>query len=130
MMTRGGEGGKKCRKFDDVICERPLSSLITQQAPRWSISNLRVSILQNQFSGYGVSNSLRWKDLTDNSASYIVTVMIVGYFCPLVIITYCYRSIYQLVQVSNFTSCYCILRFIDSFEITGVGVQQKKVMPP
>ena len=24
MMTRGGEGGKKCRKFDDVICERPL----------------------------------------------------------------------------------------------------------
>ena len=25
MMTRGGEGGKKCRKFDDVICERPLS---------------------------------------------------------------------------------------------------------
>ena len=30
MMTRGGEGGKKCRKFDDVICERPLkpSSLL------------------------------------------------------------------------------------------------------
>ena len=27
MMTRGGEGGKKCRKFDDVICERPLSRL-------------------------------------------------------------------------------------------------------
>ena len=26
MMTRGGEGGKKCRKFDDVICERPLSN--------------------------------------------------------------------------------------------------------
>ena len=25
MMTRGGEGGKKCRKFDDVICERPLT---------------------------------------------------------------------------------------------------------
>ena len=24
MMTRGGEGGKKCPKFDDVICERPL----------------------------------------------------------------------------------------------------------
>ena len=24
MMTRGGEGGKKCRKIDDVICERPL----------------------------------------------------------------------------------------------------------
>ena len=24
MMTGGGEGGKKCRKFDDVICERPL----------------------------------------------------------------------------------------------------------
>ena len=24
MMTRGGEGGKKYRKFDDVICERPL----------------------------------------------------------------------------------------------------------
>ena len=24
MMTRGGEGGKKCQKFDDVICERPL----------------------------------------------------------------------------------------------------------
>ena len=23
MMTRGGEGGKKCPKFDDVICERP-----------------------------------------------------------------------------------------------------------
>ena len=21
-----GEGGKKCRKFDDVICERPLNS--------------------------------------------------------------------------------------------------------
>ena len=65
-----------------------------------------------------MSNSLRWKDLTDNSASYIVTVMIVGYFCPLVIITYCYRSIYQLVQVSNFTSCYFILRCIDSFKIT------------
>ena len=26
MMTRGGEGGKKCPKFDDVICERPLKS--------------------------------------------------------------------------------------------------------
>ena len=26
MMTRGGEGGKKCPKFDDVICERPLTS--------------------------------------------------------------------------------------------------------
>ena len=26
MMTRGGEGGKKCPKFDDVICERPLSA--------------------------------------------------------------------------------------------------------
>ena len=26
MMTRGGEGGKKCRKFDDVICERPLTN--------------------------------------------------------------------------------------------------------
>ena len=26
MMTRGGEGGKKCQKFDDVICERPLRS--------------------------------------------------------------------------------------------------------
>ena len=26
MMTRGGEGGKKYRKFDDVICERPLTS--------------------------------------------------------------------------------------------------------
>ena len=25
MMTRGGEGGKKCPKFDDVICERPLT---------------------------------------------------------------------------------------------------------
>ena len=25
-MTRGGEGGKKCPKFDDVICERPLIS--------------------------------------------------------------------------------------------------------
>ena len=28
MMTNddgGGEGGKKCRKNDDVICERPLS---------------------------------------------------------------------------------------------------------
>ena len=24
MMTRGGEGGKKCPKFDDVMCERPL----------------------------------------------------------------------------------------------------------
>ena len=28
MMTRGGEGGKKCRKFDDVICERPLINLL------------------------------------------------------------------------------------------------------
>ena len=27
MMTRGGEGGKKCPKFDDVICERPLMKL-------------------------------------------------------------------------------------------------------
>ena len=27
MMTRGGEGGKKCRKFDDVICERPLTEI-------------------------------------------------------------------------------------------------------
>ena len=29
MMTNDderGEGGKKCSKFDDVICERPLSS--------------------------------------------------------------------------------------------------------
>ena len=43
-----------------------------------------------------------WKDLTDNSASYIVTVMIFGYFCPLAIIMYCYRSIYNLVQVSSF----------------------------
>ena len=25
MMTRGGGGGKKCQKFDDVICERPLT---------------------------------------------------------------------------------------------------------
>ena len=22
MMTRGGEWGKKCQKFDDVICEQ------------------------------------------------------------------------------------------------------------
>ena len=28
MMTRGGEGGKKCRKFDDVICERPLTKIL------------------------------------------------------------------------------------------------------
>ena len=27
MMTRGGEGGKKCQKFDDVICERPLTNV-------------------------------------------------------------------------------------------------------
>ena len=26
MMTRGGEGGKKCPKVDDVICERPLTN--------------------------------------------------------------------------------------------------------
>ena len=29
MMTNddgGGEGGKKCRKNDDVICERPLTT--------------------------------------------------------------------------------------------------------
>ena len=31
---RGGEGGKKCRKFDDVICERPLSISATK-----SVSN-------------------------------------------------------------------------------------------
>ena len=29
MMTRGGEGGKKCPKFDDVICERPLIQIIS-----------------------------------------------------------------------------------------------------
>ena len=35
MMTRGGGGGggggggKKCRKFDDVTCERPLSASLT-----------------------------------------------------------------------------------------------------
>ena len=23
LMTRGGEGGKKCQKIDDVICEWP-----------------------------------------------------------------------------------------------------------
>ena len=28
MMTRGGEGGKKCPKFDDVICERPLKAIV------------------------------------------------------------------------------------------------------
>ena len=28
MMTRGGEGGKKCQKFDDVIlCEQPLTNV-------------------------------------------------------------------------------------------------------
>ena len=25
---RGGEGGKKCRKYDDVICERPLLNIL------------------------------------------------------------------------------------------------------
>ena len=32
MMMRGGEGGKKCRKFDDVICERPLRGRKTYTA--------------------------------------------------------------------------------------------------
>ena len=34
MMTnddeRGGEGGKKCPKFDDVICERPLRVIFNE----------------------------------------------------------------------------------------------------
>ena len=32
MMTRGGEGGKKCRKFDDVICERPLTNQVIEES--------------------------------------------------------------------------------------------------
>ena len=35
MMTRGGEGGKKCPKFDDVICERP-HRCIRELAPELS----------------------------------------------------------------------------------------------
>ena len=65
-----------------------------------------IMIIISIVSGYGVSNSLRWKDLTDNSASYIVTVMIMGYFCPLTVIMYCYRSIYNLVQVFIFSSAH------------------------
>ena len=57
-------------------------------------------MLTRKYAGYGVSNSLLWNDLDDNAASYIVVIMLVGYFCPLTIIMYCYRSIYNLVQVT------------------------------
>ena len=30
-----GEGGKKCRKFDDVICERPLKMYFCKGNIRW-----------------------------------------------------------------------------------------------
>ena len=77
---------------------RPLSS-----PPSRSLSSLHYLLSTNRplhCSGYGVSNSLLWNDLSENNAaSYIVTVMIVGYFCPLTIIMYCYRAIYTLVQV-------------------------------
>ncbi|KAL5266971.1 hypothetical protein ACHWQZ_G004125 [Mnemiopsis leidyi] len=71
--------------------------------------------------GYGVSNSLLWNELTDNSASYIVTVMIVGYFFPLVIITYCYRSIYQLVQAQSNVA---IVRTMVSVNVTSLAVNR------
>ena len=46
MMTRGGEGGKKCRKFDDVICERremTLSALTRRDHNMHTLHTLRSS---------------------------------------------------------------------------------------
>ena len=37
-MTRGGEGGKKCPKVDDVICERPLIMSFNALRPHAFIS--------------------------------------------------------------------------------------------
>ena len=47
MMTRGGEGGKKCQKFDDVICERPLmniNGLILTGPVNWNESPLAICL--------------------------------------------------------------------------------------
>ena len=56
MMTRGGEGGKKCRKFDDVICERPLTNSELKNVP---IPLLRIFvhfISSSLFQAFPVSN--------------------------------------------------------------------------
>ena len=46
MMTRGGEGGKKCPKFDDVICERPLITLYKEDG-RFKFADLTFNLSYN-----------------------------------------------------------------------------------
>nr|AGE89244.1 opsin-1 [Pleurobrachia bachei] len=75
--------------------------------------------------GYGVSNSLMWNNLNDNNASYIICAMIVGYFFPLIIIMFCYRAIYRLVQAQLNTS---VVKMTVSANVTSLSTNRNHIM--
>ena len=85
MMTRGGEGGKKCRKFDDVICERPLSTV-----------NLAVRFV-------GVRNLVRRGTATENQGFYFAVNVILIQYANCNHCIYCFKA---FVPIWLGSTCY------------------------
>ena len=88
MMTRGGEGGKKCRKFDDVICERPLS-LMAEKLKSTKCKHTRKSkylhlIPFTQLSPHGsnlATGNLKSKSVDSRLDNHFHTCIAKGFTC-------------------------------------------------
>ena len=77
MMTRGGEGGKKCRKFDDVICERPLIGISYMEQLILIIGQRKYFNLKNIPPNF--NSKINWKPLIMNSGQLPIRL---GYLLP------------------------------------------------